>query len=510
MDFSNLPELENAIDGKVVTRFPPECSGYLHLGHVKALLLNYLYAKKYHGKIILRFDDTNPEKEKIEYEEAIKEDIHKLELDCDVNTFTSSYFPQILNYARKLISIGLAYVDSTNSDLVQNLRAEFKPSPCRDQDVETNLELFDKMIRGENQNSCLRAKIDYKSKNGCMRDPVIYRFKAINHPKTGTTYLVYPTYDFACPIVDSLEKVTHAMRSNEYRDRDMQYNWFLDKLELRHGELKLYPLIKEYGKLNFTHTILSKRKLLQLVEADLVTGWDDPRMPTVRGIIRRGMQISPLKSYIESQGFSVNVVNLAWDKLWNLNSVQLDQHSFRIYGLNSDYTEVNLTGEIPESVTIQNHPKDLTKGLRKMYLTSTILIDTADLLDQKNKISISSRITLVGLGNATVNSVEPYILAFDSNDRDYKKTIKVTWLPKSDLNVKVKVRKYGHLLTKPKLEDGDDITKVFNTDSMMEFDWVLENSITQFKMGDIFQVMRKEYCIVDRLDPFELVVVPVK
>ena len=358
-----LPELPNAVDGQVITRFPPEASGFLHLGHIKALMLNHSYARKYHGKIILRFDDTNPDKENKVYEEAIEADIETLHLTCDQITFTSDYFDQMLSYAQQLIVNGLAYVDDTTANEMQQLRSGFKPSVYQDTTPEENQIKFEKMIDGTDTTSCLRAKIDFASKNGCLRDPVIYRSKAQPHPRTGTTYKIYPTYDFACPIVDSIEKITHTMRSVEYKDRDAQYNWFLTRLYLQHGDSNQYPIIKEYGKMSFKFTVLSKRKLAKLVDAKLVDGWDDPRMPTVRGIIKRGMHVEPLKNYIQMQGFSVNPVNLSSDKMWSMNSDVLSEKAVRLYGLDSPKLILaELTGDIPTEVILQNHPKIPERG----------------------------------------------------------------------------------------------------------------------------------------------------
>jgi len=282
----SLPRLINAVEDKVVTRFPPEASGYLHLGHIKALLLNYLYAKEYNGKIILRFDDTNPEKENQTFEQAILADIKTLNLECDTITYASDYFDQIIEFAHTLVTNNLAYVDFNSGEQISNDRSNFRASRYRDTNTEINRFNFCEMISGNLTNCCLRAKIDYKSKNGCMRDPVIFRQKNQSHPRHGSKYLVYPTYDFACPILDALQGITHAMRSVEYKDRDSQYNWFLDKLGLKNG---LYPIIMDYGKLIFSHTVLSKRKLAKLVEFGLVDGWNDPRMPTIRGILSSGI-----------------------------------------------------------------------------------------------------------------------------------------------------------------------------------------------------------------------------
>lgn len=497
MELSDLPY---AIDHRVVTRFPPEASGYLHLGHVKALMLNYLYAKKYHGKIILRFDDTNPDKENQLYEQAIECDIKTLDLDCDRVTYTSDYFDQLINYAKVLIAKDLAYIDEQSFETIQKERSEFKPSPYRENGenhIETNLKKFDAMCNGLIKDCCLRAKISFDSKNGAMRDPVIYRYKDTDHPRTGSKYKLYPTYDFACPIVDSLEGVTHTMRSVEFRDRDVQYNWFLDNLDLKYGDLKQFPHIKEYGKLNFSHTVLSKRKLAKLVDNGLVSGWDDPRMPTVRGILRRGMQIDPLKNYIKLQGFSMNIVMLTWDKIWAMNSEILSDKAVRLFGLDRDaLIKIQIDGPIPSEVVIQNHPKNPLMGLHTMVMGSDLYVEKSDFV----KININDRFTLIGLGNCTVTNLDPVILRFDPNDQNYKKTTKITYLsvdPHEKNYIPITSYRYPLLLTKPKLDDQDDILECFNK-TVIKTDLFVESLIKDMPNGTIIQIMRKDYYRIDR------------
>lgn len=489
-----LSELPNAVDGLVVTRFPPEASGYLHLGHIKALLINYLYAKKYNGKIILRFDDTNPEKENSLYEQAILEDIKLLGLECDEVTYTSDYFPIIEQMAIALIRESLAYVDFSTGGEINNSRAKLLPSPYRNSAVGENLAHFDSMRLGNLTNCCLRAKIDYTSRNGCMRDPVIYRAKAVEHPRHGSAYCIYPTYDFACPILDAQQGVTHAMRSVEYSDRDCQYDWFLFHLNLYHGGR--YPLVSEYGKLNFTNTVLSKRKLAVLVGEKLVDGWNDPRMPTLRGIIRRGICIQPLLEYIALQLNSKAIVQLTWDKLWHTNRMHLDRTVNRIYGVDSDCIKIKLVGDIPLNVKLSNHPKDPSFGTRTMPIGDNLLVDASDF----SNAAIGTRYTLVGLGNAVVISVEPLVLQYDALDKNFRTTIKVTWLPDNSTIVAATILTFGHLLSKPKMDVGDNILDCFNTESLSTRTFLLEDSIKNFSCGSVIQIMRKGYFYVSKID----------
>lgn len=313
--------LKGAKNGEVVTRFPPEASGYLHVGHAKAAILNEYFARAYNGKLIVRFDDTNPSKEKQEYEDSIVEDLALLGIKPDQVSHTSDYFDVLHDFAVKLIKEGKAYADDTPLEEMRAQRMEGLPSARRDASPEENLKHFDEMNSGSADSArwCLRAKMSVNNPNKAMRDPVIYRCNGeIPHARTGNTWKMYPTYDFACPVVDSLEGITHALRSNEYHDRNPQYAWMLDALGLRGVE------IWDFGRMNFVYTLLSKRKLQWFVDHGAVSGWDDPRFPTVRGIRRRGMTIECIRQFILSQGPSQHIINMEWDNIWALNKRLID------------------------------------------------------------------------------------------------------------------------------------------------------------------------------------------
>ena len=272
-----MGNLNNAVDGQVVTRFPPEPSGFLHIGHAKAVLLNNFFARKHKGKLIVRFDDTNPSKEKAEFEEAIVKDLATLGVVADIKSHTSDHFELIISKAKQLIKQGDAYMDDTDAITMKENRMQSIAYALRDRSPKDNLKLFELMMGGteEGQKWCMRAKIDMDSKNGCLRDPVFFRSNLVPHHRTNTKYKAYPTYDLACPIVDSTEGVTHAMRSKEYTDRNFLYNWVLEKFKLRKVN------IQAFARVNFNQTLMSKRKLQQLVDAGSVEGWNDPRFPTV-------------------------------------------------------------------------------------------------------------------------------------------------------------------------------------------------------------------------------------
>ncbi len=309
---AGMNPLEGATPGCVTVRFPPEPSGYLHVGHAKAVLLSDYYARRYRGRLVLRFDDTNPSKEKDEYQSSIVEDLAKIGVRPDVVTFTSDYFGTIERYALWMMKNGLAYMDDTPQEQMQKERMERQGSKHRDQTPEEALGYFELMRSGSEEGKawCLRARIDMSSDNGTLRDPVLYRQNLAPHHRSGDTYRAYPTYDLACPIVDSIEGVTHALRTTEYDDRNAQYAWIQRALGLRRVR------IQTFARMNFMYTVMSKRKLTWFVETGRVSGWDDPRFPTVRGVTRRGIDIGALKRFMCSQGASRRVVNMEWSKFW--------------------------------------------------------------------------------------------------------------------------------------------------------------------------------------------------
>lgn len=290
-------DLPNAKIGEVCLRFAPEPSGYLHIGHTKAALLNQYFAQKYKGKIIIRFDDTNPSKESNEFVDNLLTDIKTLGMNYDAVTYTSNYFPQLQEMAEKLLHEGKAYVDDTPREEMQKERMDGIDSKCRNNAVVENLALWREMIIGSERGlqCCVRGKLGMQDPNKACRDPVYYRCNLVPHHRIGSKYKVYPTYDFACPFVDSYEGITHALRSNEYHDRNAQYHRILEEMGLRKVE------IYEFSRLNMVYTLLSKRKLLWFVQNGKVEGWDDARFPTVQGIVRRGLKIEALIQFILQQ-----------------------------------------------------------------------------------------------------------------------------------------------------------------------------------------------------------------
>jgi len=385
--------LQGAIPGHVVTRFPPEPSGYLHVGHAKAVLLNDYYARRYKGRLIVRFDDTNPSKEKEEYQQSIVEDLKLLGVEPDVVTYTSDYFATIHGYCLVLISKGLAYMDDTPQEQMQQERADRIESKHRNQSPEQAKEYFDLLCSGDPAGAawCLRAKIDMSSDNGTLRDPVMFRQNLTPHHRSGTTFKAYPTYDLACPIVDSLEGVTHALRTTEYNDRDEQYQWIQWALNLRKVR------IHAFSRVNFVYTVLSKRKLAWFVEQGLVEGWGDARFPTVRGVVRRGVNVSALRTFIYSQGASRRVVNLEWNKFWAENKREIDKKAKRFMAIDAvQKVPLMITNHTGENayLTTSFHPKDPTLGERAIRIGNQVSLETADCIG----MTVSENIVLLRWG----------------------------------------------------------------------------------------------------------------
>uniref|UniRef100_A0A8B9G268 proline--tRNA ligase n=1 Tax=Amazona collaria TaxID=241587 RepID=A0A8B9G268_9PSIT len=459
-DVGKFVELPGAEMGKVIVRFPPEASGYLHIGHAKAALLNQHYQVNFKGKLIMRFDDTNPEKEKEDFEKVILEDVAMLHIKPDQFTYTSDHFETIMKYAEKLIQEGKAYVDDTPAEQMKAER------------VNKNLQMWEEMKKGTEygQTCCLRAKIDMSSNNGCMRDPTLYRCKNQPHPRTGSTYKVYPTYDFACPIVDSIEGVTHALRTTEYHDRDEQFYWIIEALGIRK------PYIWEYSRLNLNNTVLSKRKLTWFVN--------------------------------EGLGSSRSVVNMEWDKIWSFNKKVIDPVAPRYTALLKDaVVAVNIPEAQEEMKEVAKHPKNDAVGLKPVWYGSRVLIEGAD----AETLTEGEVVTFINWGNITITKINRNsngkIVSIDAKlnleNKDFKKTTKITWLaetPHAPLVPAVCVN-YEHLITKPVLGKDEDFKQYINRNSKQEELMLGDPCLKELKKGDIIQLQRRGFFICDQ--PYE-------
>ncbi|XP_066249632.1 bifunctional glutamate/proline--tRNA ligase [Euwallacea similis] len=496
--FVDLPGAEM---GKVIVRFPPEASGYLHIGHAKAALLNEYYQETFKGKLIMRFDDTNPAKENPHFEKVILEDVAMLEIKPDMFTHTSQYFDLMLEYCEKLIKENKAYVDNTEPETMKLERELKVESACRNNSVEANLKIWEEMKKGSEigQKYCIRAKIDMQSPNGCMRDPTIYRCKNEEHPRTGTKYKVYPTYDFACPIVDAIEGVTHTLRTMEYHDRDAQFYWFIEAMGLRK------PHIWEYSRLSMTNTVLSKRKLTWFVEQGLVDGWDDPRMPTVRGVLRRGMTVQGLKEFIIAQGSSRSVVFMEWDKIWAFNKKVIDPIAPRFTTVDAiEPVLVTVNGAKEECIIVPKHPKNPDVGNKEVWLGPKVLIDRADAECLKE----GDNATFINWGNLLIRKIHRatggFITSIEANlnldNKDYKKTLKLTWLAQTDEApfTPAYCVYFGHLISKPLLGKDEDFKQYVGHPTRKEVEVLGDPELRNLRHGDIVQIQRKGFFRVDR------------
>src|SRR5690554_1973102 len=369
----------NKYEGRVHTRFPPEPNGYLHIGHAKAVYLNYGLADKYGGLFNLRFDDTNPSKEDLEYVESIKKDIKWLGCDWgDRLFFASDYFERLYEYAVRLIEKGLAYVCDLSPEEIREYRGTLsgpgRESPYRNRPVAENLELFRRMRAGEfpDGSRVLRAKIDMASANLNMRDPVVYRILHASHHRTGDKWCVYPMYDFAHPLSDAIEGITHSVCSLEFEDHRPLYDWFLEALEIEQPPQQI-----EFARLNLNYTVMSKRKLRQLVEEGYVNGWDDPRMPTLSGLRRRGYTPEAIRDFCQRIGVakSNSVVDIAL--LEHCLREDLNKRAPRVMGVLRPLRLVieNYPEGKVEEVEAVNNPEDPAMGTRRLPFSRVLYID---------------------------------------------------------------------------------------------------------------------------------------
>jgi glutaminyl-tRNA synthetase len=373
---------------RVATRFPPEPNGYLHIGHAKSICLNFGVAQEFGGTCNLRFDDTNPTKEDVEYVESIEEDVRWLGFDWAGLHFASDYFEQLYEYAVHLIRRGLAYVDSQNADEIRRNRGTLtepgKDSPHRNRSVEENVDLFTRMRAGEFEDGAhvLRAKIDMASPNINMRDPVLYRIRRAHHHRTGDAWCIYPMYDFAHPPSDAIETITHSLCTLEFEDHRPLYDWLIENLPV-----PARPRQIEFARLNLTYTVLSKRRLLELVQEGHVSGWDDPRMPTIVGMRRRGYTPEAIRAFCERIGVAKreNIVDVA--QLEHAVREDLNARAPRVMGVLRPLRVVieNYPEGKTEEVDVINNPEDASAGTRKVPFSRVLYIERDDFREDPPK-----------------------------------------------------------------------------------------------------------------------------
>ncbi|WP_438823842.1 glutamine--tRNA ligase/YqeY domain fusion protein [Bacillus sp. JJ1566] len=383
-----IDDLETGKRDHVVTRFPPEPNGYLHIGHAKSIVLNFDLADEFKGKTNLRFDDTNPLKEDIEFVNAIKEDVKWLGYDWEGLFFASDYFEEMYNRAVLLIKKGLAYVDDLSADEIREYRGTLtepgKESPYRDRTIEENLELFENMRAGkyENGEKVLRAKIDMKSPNINLRDPVIYRISHTTHHNTGDKWCIYPLYAFAHPLEDAIEGVTHSICTIEFEDQRPFYNWVVEHCEMEHQPQQI-----EFGRINLTNTVMSKRKLKQLVEENFVDGWDDPRMPTISGLRRKGYTPDAIRTFCRELGVAKNNGTVDTQMLEHFVREDLKLKVPRTMGIINPLKVVitNYPEGQVEMLDAEINPENPEMGIRQIPFSREIYIEQEDFMENPPK-----------------------------------------------------------------------------------------------------------------------------
>ncbi|MBK8699942.1 MAG: glutamine--tRNA ligase/YqeY domain fusion protein [Saprospiraceae bacterium] len=516
---------EGKHNGHIHTRFPPEPNGYLHIGHVKAITINFELAKKYGGSTNLRFDDTNPTTEETEYVEGIKRDIQWLGYTWNGDAlYASDYFDKLYHYAEKLILDGHAYIDDSTAEQIAEMKKTPMEagieSPYRNRPVDENLDLFRKMKAGAfpDGTRVLRAKVDMTSPNMHMRDPVIYRIKHDHHHRTGDQWCIYPMYDFAHGQSDSIEGITHSLCSLEFTHHRPLYDWFIEKLGI-------FPSRQiEFARMNVTYLITSKRKLLKLVEEGIVTGWDDPRMPTIAGMRRRGYPAAALREFCEKVGVAKRDNLIEIELLESCVRDELNKTSDRAMVVMDPIriTLRNYEENKTEYLTAENNPEDATRGERTMSFSRHLFIERDDFMENppKNYFRLYPGGN-VRLKNAYIISCEEIIKDEsgevtelicsyhpDSKSGNDTSGLKVKgtlhWVNAADA-IEAEIREYDKLFTDPTPagHDDKDVLDFINPNSLViNRKARLESSLSKAKPGQAFQFLRKGYYTAD--DEFTL------
>ncbi len=514
-------DLENGTVNEVVTRFPPEPNGYLHIGHAKSICLNFGMAAQFGGRCNLRFDDTNPAKEEMEYVEAIMEDVKWLGFEWAELCYASDYFEQFYKWALDLIKAGKAYVDDQNAEEIRANRGTLtKPgadSPYRDRSVEENLELFAKMTAGEFEEGShvLRAKIDMASSNLNLRDPVIYRILKREHHRTGAKWCVYPMYDFAHGYEDAIEGVTHSICTLEFQDHRPLYDWFIANVDVPH-----VPHQYEFARLNLTYTVMSKRKLLELVSLGIVDGWDDPRMPTISGFRRRGYTAAAIRRFCREIGVAKADSMVEVELLQHCLREELNKTARRGMAVLNPLKVVleNWPDGFVDELPAENNPEDPEAGSRKVKIGKEIYIEREDFMEEPVKgffrLSPGKEVRLKhayiikcgevikdAAGNVTELrcSVDMESRGGDAPDgRKIKGTLHWVWGGNA---VKARVNLYGHLFTLRNMndmEEGKDYKDYLDPQSCVVMEEALvEPTLAQAALLDKFQFLRHGYFCAD-------------
>ena len=504
----------------VHTRFPPEPNGYLHIGHCKALIIDFGTAEKYGGLCNLRMDDTNPSKEDVEYVEAIQEDIHWLGFDWgDRFYYASDYFEQMYGFAVELIQKGLAYICELTPEEFKAYRGDVNTparSPWRDRPMEESLDLFARMRAGEFENGkyTLRAKIDLASGNFNMRDPALYRINHAHHHRQGDEWCIYPMYDFAHPLEDALEHITHSLCSLEFEDHRPLYDWVID-----HCSVPSKPRQIEFARLGINYTVMSKRKLRQLVEENRVSGWDDPRMPTLCGLRRRGYTPRSIRNFTERNGVSKAASTVEFGFLEHCLREDLNEHARRVMAVLQPVklTVTNYPAGQSETFSVENHPSRPEDGMREITFSRDLYIESDDFMDAPipkykrmypgNEVRLKGAylVTCTGCVKDEAGNVVEVLCEYDPNSRggnpaDGRKVKGATihWVDAAT-SVDAEVRLYDNLFSDAEPDAGDkNFLDCLNPDSLHILTGAkLERSLAEAAPSTSFQFMRLGYFCVD-------------
>ena len=511
-------DLESGKHDEIVTRLPPEPNGYLHVGHVMSICLNFGVGQETNGRTFLRFDDTNPGKEREEYVRAIEYDVHWLGFDWGERlTHASDYFDQIYSAAEKLVEMGVAYVDSLSADEIREHRGTLteagRNSPYRERSVDENLDLFRRMRKGEfaDGEHVLRAKIDMASPNMNLRDPALYRIRHIDHQRTADKWCIYPMYDFAHTMSDAFEGITHSLCTLEFEDHRPLYDWFLDQLNPPHRPRQI-----EFSRLNLAYTITSKRKLNMLIDNGVVAGWDDPRMPTIAGMRRRGYPAAALREFVRRGGVTKKDKLIEMGVLENCIREQLGESAERRMGVLRPLKVVltNYPEDKVEMMQAMNHPNNADLGTREMPFSRELWIEQDDFLEEaprkffrlKPGGEVRLRFGYIIRCDEVVRNAAGDVVelrcSYDpdtrsgtgSSDKKVKGTIH--WVSATH-GVRASVRLYDRLFTEPDPNSVEDFLSVLNPDSLETVDAILEPALRDLQQSQAVQFERLGYFCAD-------------
>ncbi|MDH5932531.1 glutamine--tRNA ligase [Vibrio splendidus] len=514
-------DLADGTHSSVHTRFPPEPNGYLHIGHAKSICLNFGIAQDYQGQCNLRFDDTNPEKEDVEYVESIKNDVSWLGFEWSGDIcYSSNYFDTLYAYAVELINKGLAYVDELSPEQIREYRGTLKEpgkaSPYRDRSPEENLALFEKMRDGgfEEGKACLRAKIDMSSSFMVMRDPVIYRVRFAHHHQTADKWCIYPMYDFTHCISDALEGITHSICTLEFQDNRRLYDWVLDNITI-----DCQPRQYEFSRLNLEYTVMSKRKLNQLVVENLVEGWDDPRMPTISGLRRRGFTSSSIREFCKRIGVTKQENMIEFGSLESCIRDDLNENAPRAMAVLDPIKVVieNYDADTAETLTVANHPNKPEMGTREVPFTREVWIERDDFREEANKkykrLVLGKEVRLRGayvikaerIEKDAEGNITTIFCSYDNetlgkNPADGRKVKGVIHWVSADKALPAEIRLYDRLFTVANPAAADDFAATLNPESLVTLNGFVEPSLAEGVAEQAYQFERTGYFCVDSKD----------